>query len=135
MSPLVNFELDLPDELEGLRLPEGVDARLQELLDRQDRGERLSAAERREAEGLVSLAEMHSLLRLRAERAISNLGLSVSGDVGVALRTLVISRARGHCEYCEPEEETSNFSKSWRSQNDFNFARTSPARKPLFGSE
>ena len=71
MSHVVSFELDLPDEWERLRLPDGVDARLRELLDRQDRGERLGAAERREAEGLVSLAEMLSLLRLRAERAIS----------------------------------------------------------------
>jgi hypothetical protein len=71
MSHVVSFELDLPDDWESLRLPDGVDARLRELLDRQDRGERLSLAERREAEGLVSLAEMLSLLRLRAERAIS----------------------------------------------------------------
>jgi hypothetical protein len=70
MSHVVNFELDLPDELASLRLPEGVDARLQELLDRQDCGQPLTPAERREAEGLVSLAEMLSLLRLRAERAL-----------------------------------------------------------------
>jgi hypothetical protein len=69
MSRVVTFELDLPDELSALRLPDGVDARLRELLDRQDGGQPLSLAERREAEGLVSLAEMLSLLRLRAERA------------------------------------------------------------------
>ena len=74
MSHVVKFELDLPDEMEGLRLPDGVDARLRELLDRQDRGDRLSQAERREAEGLVSLAEMLSLLRLRAGRAPSASG-------------------------------------------------------------
>ena len=61
--------MDLPDDLSALSLPEGVDARLQELLDRQDADQSLSPAERREAEGLVSLAEMLSLLRLRAERA------------------------------------------------------------------
>ena len=71
MSHVVNFELDLPDDWESLRLPDGMDARLQELLDRQDRGEQLSPAERREAEGLVSLAEMLSLLRLRTSRSIS----------------------------------------------------------------
>jgi hypothetical protein len=69
MSHVVNFELDLPDDLDGLRLPDGVDSRLRELLDRQDRGEPLTPAERREAEGLVSLAELLSLIRLRAEPA------------------------------------------------------------------
>ena len=69
MSQVVCFELEMPDEMAGLRLPEGVNARLQELLDRQDRGESLSKAERPEAEGLVSLAELLTLLRLRAERA------------------------------------------------------------------
>jgi hypothetical protein len=39
------------------------------LLDRQDQGTPLNAAERKEAEGLVELAEMLSLLRLRASRA------------------------------------------------------------------
>jgi hypothetical protein len=42
------------------------------LLDRQDRGETLSADERPEAEGLVNLAETLSLLRLRAERTAGN---------------------------------------------------------------
>ena len=55
-------------DLPRCRLPAGVHARLQQLLDRQDRGVRLSAAEREEAEGLVNLAEFFSLLRLRAAR-------------------------------------------------------------------
>ena len=54
------------------RLPRAVEAWLTELLDRQDRGEPLSARERHEAEGLVSLAEALTLLRLRAEHAKSN---------------------------------------------------------------
>jgi hypothetical protein len=74
MSHVVNFELEMPDELEGLHLPDGVNARLQALLDRQDQGEPLTPDERREAEGLVSLAELLSLLRLRAERARSAAG-------------------------------------------------------------
>jgi hypothetical protein len=69
MSQVVAVELEMPDELAGFRLPPGVDARLQALLDLQDRGQRLSGAERAEAEGLVKLAEWLSLLRLRAERA------------------------------------------------------------------
>ena len=62
------IELDVPNDLSRFRLPAGVDARLQELLDRQDEGANLTAAERREAEGLVNLAEFLSLLRLRARR-------------------------------------------------------------------
>ena len=62
------IEVDLPADLARFRLPEAVAARLQTLLDRQDSGQPLSAAEREEAEGLVDLAEFLSLLRLRAER-------------------------------------------------------------------
>lgn len=69
MSQVVAIELEVPDDLSRFRLPAGVDARLQELLDKQDRGIALSAAERREAKGLVNLAELLSLLRLRTERA------------------------------------------------------------------
>jgi hypothetical protein len=69
VSQVVSIQLEVPADLARFRLPAGVNARLQELLDRQDDGERLSAAERQEAEGLVTLAEFLSLLRLRAERA------------------------------------------------------------------
>ncbi len=69
MSQMVAVELEVPDDLARFRLPAAVDARLQRLLDRQDRGQVLSAEERQEAEGLVDLAELLSLLRLRAERA------------------------------------------------------------------
>jgi hypothetical protein len=60
--------VELPDELTAFRLPAGVNDRLQSLLDRQDRGEHLTSAERQEAEGLVELAELLSLLRLHAQR-------------------------------------------------------------------
>ena len=53
------------------RLPEGVQQRLTELLDKQDQGTPLTDAERLEAEGLVDLAELLSLLRMRSERADS----------------------------------------------------------------
>ena len=46
----------------------GVSERLHNLLDRQDRGEALTPAERTEAEGLVELSELLSLLRLRTQR-------------------------------------------------------------------
>ncbi len=64
----LTLDVELPDELNQLRLPAAVAARLQELLDRQDSGQPLSPAEREEAEGLVDLAEFLTLLRLRAER-------------------------------------------------------------------
>ena len=58
--------LDLPPELARFALPEGVDRRLHALLDRQDRGETLSDDERAEAEGLVELADLLSLVKLHA---------------------------------------------------------------------
>lgn len=69
MGQAVTVQIEMPDELEGLRLPSAVDRRLQDLLDRQDRGETLTDGEREEAEALVDLAERLSLLRLRSERA------------------------------------------------------------------
>jgi hypothetical protein len=69
MSRSVVIELEMPGDLKQFRFPKGVDRRLQELLDKQSREGKLSRAERQEAEGLVNLAEMLSLLRLRAERA------------------------------------------------------------------
>jgi hypothetical protein len=67
----LTLEVELPDELARFRLPDGVAARLQTLLDRQDAGQQLTDLERAEAEGLVNLAEFLTLLRLRAERAVS----------------------------------------------------------------
>ena len=69
MSQVVTIELDLPDDLARFRLPAAVNARLRKLLDRQDSGIPLKETERREAEGLVELAELLTLLRLRAEGA------------------------------------------------------------------
>lgn len=68
MSQMVAIKLEVPDDLARFRLPPAVNARLQELLDRQDSGERLPPTERKEAEGLVNLAELLSLLRLRVGR-------------------------------------------------------------------
>ncbi len=69
MAQVVDIQVELPDDLPRLRLPEAVQQRLQFLLDRQDEGELLSVDERREAEGLVNVAELLSLLRMRSERA------------------------------------------------------------------
>ena len=65
----LTIQVELPDDLSRFRLPQGLQKRLQALLDRQDAGHPLSDDERQEAEGLVSLADLLSLLKLRAERA------------------------------------------------------------------
>jgi hypothetical protein len=69
MPPSVLIELEIPADLEQFRLPAGVQQRLQDLLDCQDQGTALTPAERQEAEGLVNLVELLSLLRLRGQRA------------------------------------------------------------------
>jgi hypothetical protein len=69
MPPSVLIEPEIPTDLAQFRLPAGVQQRLQDLLDRQDHGTALTPAERHEAEGLVNLAELLSLLRLRGQRA------------------------------------------------------------------
>jgi len=73
VSQSILIPLEMPADLVKFRLPKGVDERLHDLLDRQDQGEELTAAERLEAEGLVNLAELLSLLRLRAERVAQEL--------------------------------------------------------------
>ena len=67
MASATTIEVELPDDLARFHLPEGVEARLQSLLHRQDHDGLLSPEERREAEGLVNLAELLTLLKLRAE--------------------------------------------------------------------
>lgn len=62
--------IQIPVELIHFQLPEAVQERLQFLLDRQDVGEALTQEERREAEGLVELAEFLSLLHLRSKRVM-----------------------------------------------------------------
>lgn len=69
MAESMLIELHVPADLARFALPPGVQTRLRDLLDRQDGGQPLTAAERSEAEGLVNLAELLSLLRLRTERA------------------------------------------------------------------
>ena len=64
----IAFEVELPGDLARFRLPEGIENRLQTLLDRQESGQGLSKTERDEAEGLVDPADLLALLRLRSER-------------------------------------------------------------------
>jgi hypothetical protein len=72
MSQAIHLELQLPDDLARLRLPDGVQQRLTELLDKQDTGTTLTNAERLEAEGLVDLAELLSFSECaRSERTLN----------------------------------------------------------------
>jgi hypothetical protein len=66
------IEIEFPDDLIQFDLPPGVNARLQHLLDKQDEGLPLTDAERTEADGLVTLAERLSLLKLRSRRIAEN---------------------------------------------------------------
>jgi hypothetical protein len=68
MSAMLHMKLELPDDLANFRLPRALNDRLQELLDRQDNGTPLTDSERDQAQGLVDLAELLTLLRLGAER-------------------------------------------------------------------
>jgi len=62
----VTVELHLPGDLGKFRLPKALDKRLHGLLDKQQEDGRLTAAERREAEALVDIVEMLSVLKVRA---------------------------------------------------------------------
>ena len=66
---MMTFTIDPPTDLARFRLPVAVAARLRTLLDRQDSGTALTTDERAEAEGLSDLADLLTLLRLRAEQA------------------------------------------------------------------
>jgi hypothetical protein len=74
MPSAVQIEIEMPDDLTQFRLPEGVQERLRNLHDKQGGGYPLTDPERREAEGLVNLADLVSLLRLRAERVSGHTG-------------------------------------------------------------
>ena len=69
MTNQVTIQLEMPASLESFTLPPGVDQRLQELLDKQDREGSLMDRERVEAEGLVNLADLLSLLKRKAKCA------------------------------------------------------------------
>jgi hypothetical protein len=76
-SAKVQLEIEVPVDLARLQLPEGVDRRLQALLDKQDGGTPLSPDEQAEAEGLVDLAELLTLLRLRSSAKDAPIGAIV----------------------------------------------------------
>ena len=59
--------VELPADIANYAFPEGLDRRLQCLLNKQDSGEVLTDDERAEAEGIVELDALLRLLRLRAK--------------------------------------------------------------------
>ena len=65
----VLIELDIPRDWKQSRLPRALDARLQALLDKQDRDGKLARTERQEAKAITELVDMLSLMRLRARNA------------------------------------------------------------------
>ncbi len=69
MAQSVLVELQLPKDWKKFRIPHALHERLQESLDRQDTEGKLSRRDRREAEALVELADILSLMRFRAEMA------------------------------------------------------------------
>lgn len=67
MNQPVQLTVSMPANLASLRMPKALDARLQHLLERQNREGRLSAADKREARGLADMATMLSILKLGAQ--------------------------------------------------------------------
>jgi hypothetical protein len=78
MTRSILIELEVPEDLARLTMPPALKSRLETLLDKQDREGSLTEEERREAESLVDLSEILSLLKLRARRAVAQ------GDNGPA---------------------------------------------------
>lgn len=65
----VTVELELPQDWKRFQMPVALKARLNSLLDEQDKTGKLSKAEREEAQALTELVDLLSLMKLRAERA------------------------------------------------------------------
>ncbi len=74
------IEIEIPGWLRRFRFPKALDRRLTALLDKQDGGEKLTSSERKEAEGLVAVAETLSFLKLRIERATRQARRTARGD-------------------------------------------------------
>lgn len=67
MSQTVQLTVPMPADLAKLRFPKALNDRLHFLLDEQGRKGRLSAAEKKEAEGLAQMASVLSILKLGAQ--------------------------------------------------------------------
>lgn len=64
--PATSITIELSSQWKDMRMPSALKTRLNDLLDKQDGGAKLSVRERKEAEALVELSEMISLMRLEA---------------------------------------------------------------------
>jgi hypothetical protein len=67
MAQSILVQLELPKDWRQFRMPPALHDRLQDLLDKQDREGKLPARERREATALTELADLLSLMKLRAK--------------------------------------------------------------------
>ena len=67
MNQPVQLTVPMPANLAKLRFPKALDDRLHYLLDEQGRRGKLTAAEKKEAEGLTELATMLSILKTGAQ--------------------------------------------------------------------
>ena len=66
MSRTVQLTVPMPTQLAKVRFPKALDERPHFLLDEQGRKGKLSAGEKKEAEGLVQMATTLSILKLGA---------------------------------------------------------------------
>src|ERR1700722_19467349 len=90
----VLVELDLPKDWQQFRLPGALHARLQELLDTQDREGKLSPKERREATAIELLDAFFQEQILQLHQA---------GDLGPAQPRRTHGRISGHHACLHPE--------------------------------
>ena len=67
MSRTIELTVPMPEDLSDLQLPKALDERLHFLLDEQGRKGKLSAAEKREVDGLMKMASTLSIRRLGAQ--------------------------------------------------------------------
>ncbi len=67
MSQTVQLTVPTPAHMARLRFPKALDDRLHFLLDEQSRKGKLSVAEKKEAEALVQMASVLSILKLGAQ--------------------------------------------------------------------
>lgn len=69
MTQVVQAPVELVEEVAGLRFPPAMDARLQDLMNRNTEGA-LSPQEKRDLESLVEMSEVLALLRAKALRVL-----------------------------------------------------------------
>ncbi len=67
MSQTVQLTVPMPAKLARLRFPKALDDRLHFLLDEQGRKGKLTPSEKKEAQGLVEMSTMLSILKLGAQ--------------------------------------------------------------------